>query len=69
MRIKATDEPEMAAVMVAVLQFARTEPEDFVFGPFERVPLLRDGLSVEGDIERLITFIEGEFPGIVITDG
>lgn len=69
MIVKATDERQMAAVMVAVLEFARSEPEEFVFGPFNRKQLMETGLVAEGDIDRLRDHIESQFPAIEISDG
>lgn len=69
MIVKAADERQMAAVMVAVLEFARTEPEEFVFGPFNRKQLMERGLVAEGDIDRLRLHIEMQVPTVEISDG
>lgn len=68
MRFIARDRQEYAVLLIAVLEFARLEPEEFSFGPFEEKGLLDEGLVVEPPVARLTKHVRNQFPGVVVRD-
>jgi len=66
---RTSDLKTMAEMFVTVLEFARYEPDNFIFGPFDEKMLLENGMVVDPVPPLLADQLRERFPSVEFSDG